>query len=113
MVLLQPGESTVMDVFLPHRPISRDRAQKLSKLTFEQQKQECKTFWRSRLEKASRIELPEKRITEMIEAGLLHLDLITYGCEPDGALAATIGDYPPNRLRDLPHSPIYGFDGLA
>lgn len=95
VVLLQPGESTVMDVFLPHRPISRDRAQKLSKLTFDQQKQECEKFWRSRLEKASHIELPEKRITEMIEAGLLHLDLITYGCEPDGALAATIGDYPP------------------
>ena len=95
VVLLQPGESTVMDVFLPHRPISRERAQHLSQATFEQQKQECKAFWQSKLEKASRIELPEKRITEMIQAGLLHLDLITYGREPDGALAATIGDYPP------------------
>ena len=95
VVLLQPGESTVMDVFLPHRPIPRGRAQELSKMTFERQKQECNTFWRSKLEKASRIELPEKRITEMIQAGLLHLDLITYGREPDGALAATIGDYPP------------------
>ncbi len=26
VVLLQPGESTVMDVFLPHRPIPRERA---------------------------------------------------------------------------------------
>ncbi len=95
VVLLQPGDSTVMDVFLPHRPISRERAQHLSQSTFEQQKQECKAFWQSKLEKASYIELPEKRITEMIQAGLLHLDLITYGQEPNGALAATIGDYPP------------------
>src|SRR5262249_1864125 len=41
------------------------------------------------------VELPEKRITEMVKAGLLHLDLITFGREPDGTLAATIGDYPP------------------
>ncbi|HEX4427539.1 MAG TPA: hypothetical protein VH079_19210, partial [Terriglobales bacterium] len=95
VVLLQPGESTVMDVFLPHRPIPRERAERLSRQTFEQQKDDCKTFWQSKLKKASTIELPEKRITEMIQAGLLHLDLITYGSEPEGALAATIGDYPP------------------
>ena len=69
VILLQPGESTVMDVFLPHRPISRERAQQLSHATFEQQKQECKAFWQSKLKDTSRIELPEKRITEMIQAG--------------------------------------------
>jgi len=95
VILLQPGESTVLDVVLPHRPIPRERAQQLSKATFEQQKDECKAFWQSKLKKASTIELPEKRITQMIQAGLLHLDLITYGREPEGALAATIGDYPP------------------
>jgi len=48
-----------------------------------------------KLAKSARVETPEVRITEMVQAGLLHLDLITYGQEPDGALAATIGDYPP------------------
>jgi hypothetical protein len=95
VILLHPGESTVLDVVLPHRPIPRERAEQLSKATFEQGKEECKTFWQSKLKKAATIELPEKRITQMIQAGLLHLDLITYGREPEGALAATIGDYPP------------------
>ena len=95
VILLQPGETTVMDIFLPHRPLSRTRAEELSQASFEQRYTECKAFWKSKLAKASRIETPEKRITEMIRAGLLHLDLITYGREPDGALAAMIGDYPP------------------
>ena len=42
---------------------------------------------------AAQIELPEKRITAMIRAGLLHLDLVTYGREPNGTLISTIGIY--------------------
>jgi hypothetical protein len=96
VILLQPGETTVLDVFLPHRPISLERAQELSKASFQQRHGECRTFWNSRLQQgASRIETPESRINQMIQAGLLHLDLVTYGREPDGSLAATIGDYPP------------------
>lgn len=95
VILLQPGESTVMDIILPHRPVLRHRAQQLSNINFAQRKHECTAFWKAKLAKAARVELPEKRITEMIQAGLLHLDLITYGREPNGVLAATIGDYPP------------------
>jgi hypothetical protein len=95
VILLQPGETATLDMFLPHRPVSRERAQELSKSDFLQRYQECKAFWKSKLERAAQIATPEKRINEMIQAGLLHLDLITYGKEPDGPLAATIGDYPP------------------
>ncbi len=96
VILLQPGETTVLDVFLPHRPISLERARELTKALFQQRHDECKAFWNSRLQQgAARIETPEPRINQMIQAGLLHLDLVTYGRQPDGALAATIGDYPP------------------
>ena len=37
--------------------------------------------------------MPEQRIDEMIRAGLLHLDLITYGSEPEGTVVPTIGVY--------------------
>ena len=95
VMLLQPGENVTMDVFLPHRPIARARAEGIAKSSFDQRYQECKAFWKSKLEKSAQIKTPEPRIREMIGAGLLHLDLITYGREPEGALAATIGDYPP------------------
>ncbi len=54
---------------------------------------ECKAFWQEKLKKAAQIHVPEKRIEEMIQAGLLHLDLITYGNEPDGTLVPAIGVY--------------------
>ncbi|MGH9511393.1 MAG: hypothetical protein ACRD2U_04585 [Terriglobales bacterium] len=95
VILLQPGETAVMDVILPHRPISHARAETLRNTSFEPRYGECKSFWKSKLGLSAHIELPEKRIEQMIQAGLLHLDLITYGREPAGALAATIGDYPP------------------
>ena len=95
VMLLQPGETAVMDVLLPHRPVSRERAELLSRALFDELLRECKAFWKLKLAKSARVETPEVRITEMVQAGLLHLDLITYGQEPDGALAATIGDYPP------------------
>ena len=41
-----------------------------------------------RLSSSAKIHLPEQRIEEMIKAGLQHLDLITYGREPQGTLAA-------------------------
>ena len=39
--------------------------------------------------------MPEPRVNEMMQAGLLHLDLVCYGLEPDGSVAATIGGYNP------------------
>ena len=40
-------------------------------------------------------ELSEPILDNMISAGLLHLDLVTYGRESDGTLAPTIGVYCP------------------
>ena len=94
-ILLEPGETAVMDVFLPHRPISRARAEELRQNSFEQFHEECESFWKSKLTNSAGIKVPEKRITEMVQAGLLHLDVITFGREPEGTLGATIGDYPP------------------
>jgi hypothetical protein len=110
-ILLQPGESATLDIFLPHRPITRDQAEQLASRSFDQLFSDCKTFWEAKLQSAARINLPESRITEMIRAGILHLDLISYGSEPNGALAATIGDYPPLGSESSPI--IHFFDSMG
>ena len=94
-VLVAPGEKATYELLLPHRPLSRDRAVQLAANRFEERHAGSRRFWQERLAKAARVELPEPRIQEMIRAGLLHLDLVAYGKEPDGPLAATIGVYSP------------------
>ena len=94
-VLVAPGEKATYELLLPHRPVSRERAVRLARNRFEERHAECRRFWLARLAKAARVELPEPRLQEMIHAGLLHLDLVAYGREPDGPLAATIGLYSP------------------
>lgn len=90
---LDPGETATLEIALPHRPISSERASKLAKATFAERYTECRQFWKKKLESAAQIKLPEQRFTEMLRAGLLHLDLVTYGLEPAGTLTATIGIY--------------------
>jgi len=92
-VELKPGETATFELYLPHRPISNERALKLAKTKFSDRLDECRAFWKSKLAVAAQIDLPEQRIKEMIQAGLLHLDLITYGQEPKGTLTSTIGIY--------------------
>jgi hypothetical protein len=94
-VLLRPRESATLEFCLPHRPISSERAATLLTLDFDQRLDGCRTFWRKKLEAAAHVHLPERRIEEMVQAGLLHLDLIAYGREPDGTLAPCIGVYAP------------------
>jgi len=94
-VLLAPGGSAVFDLILPHQPIPEDRALRLSAQDFEARRREARAFWRAKLDSAARVRLPEARIQEMLQAGLLHLDLVTYGLEPGGTLAPTIGIYGP------------------
>jgi hypothetical protein len=94
-VLVQPGGKAVYEFLLPHRPISRARATALAQQDFQQRLEECRQFWKSKLDAATRIKLPEKRIEEMIQAGLAHLDLICFGLEPHGTLAPMIGVYAP------------------
>lgn len=92
-ILLAPGEAVDIDVYVPHRPIPVERAERLRQASFEQRRAECRRFWTGKLATAARVWVPETRIREMIQAGLLHLDLITYGREPLGTLTPTIGRY--------------------
>jgi hypothetical protein len=94
-VLLKPGEEAKFEFLLPHEPLSEARARQLASCSFDKRLSECRDFWKEKLKKAATIALPEKRIQEMISAGLLHLDLITYGKEPNGTLAPSVGVYSP------------------
>ncbi|MBO0862343.1 MAG: hypothetical protein J2P21_28365 [Chloracidobacterium sp.] len=94
-VLLDPGETATFQFYLPHRPVSAERASILAKTDFNARLDECRGFWKQKLASAAQINLPEKRINEMVRAGLLHLDLITYGLEPADPIAPTIGVYSP------------------
>ena len=110
-ILLQPGEKAVFEFFLPHAPISNERALALLNQSFDEKFIECKTFWQTKLKKAAQIHLPEKRIGEMIQAGLLHLDLITYGNEPGGDLAPNVGYYGPIGTESAPIIQFYNSMG--
>ncbi|MFC5405353.1 hypothetical protein [Cohnella soli] len=92
-LLIKPGESAVIEFYLPHRPISRQRAVRLAEQNFSARLEECRKFWKDKLSLASSIHLPEQRLDEMVKAGLLHLDLVTYGLEPQETLVPTIGVY--------------------
>ena len=100
--LLQPGEKAEFDFFLPHTPISKDEAVALKKQSFEQKLNETRKYWKERRSTAARIRLPEKRIEDMLQAGLFHLDLITFGEEPNGALAPNVGSYSPIGTESAP-----------
>lgn len=110
-VLLQPGEKAVLEFYLPHSPVSRERAARLATLSFDQKYRESKDFWSGKLRKAAQITVPEKRVNEMIKAGLLHLDLITFGNEPDGTLAPNIGVYSPIGTESAPIIQYYASVG--
>ncbi len=94
-LLLKPGEPATVEVRLPHRPISLERARELAQQGFSERHQECRRFWQEKLASGGSIQLPERRITEMVKAGLLHLDLILYGREPNEPLAPSVGVYTP------------------
>lgn len=111
-VLLKPNETAVFEFCLPHNPIPKERALRLASQSFDERLIECKNFWNTKLNDAARIKLPEKRIEEMIQAGLLHLDLITYGNEPDGTLAPCIGVYSPIGTESSPIIQFYCSMGL-
>jgi hypothetical protein len=92
-ILLAPGEEATVDLFVPHRPISIERAEALSHQDFDARLEEARAYWQAKLDRAARVILPDERWNETIQAGLLHLDLVTYGLEPKGTLTAQIGIY--------------------
>ncbi len=101
-LLLRPGEEAVLEFCIPHAPIPRERAENLSQESFDERYRECRQFWRDKLREAPYISLPEKRIEEMMYAGLLHLDLVAYGKEPEGTIAPTVGVYAPIGTESAP-----------
>jgi len=94
-VLIQPNEKVTLEFYVPHSPISTERALALSKQSFDDKFKECKNFWLAKLNKGAQIHVPDKRIDEMIRAGALHLDLVSYANEPNGTLTPAIGVYSP------------------
>jgi hypothetical protein len=92
-ILLMPGESVVFEFYIPHSPITEERAALLREQDFQHRFQECLAFWEAKLSNTMEIKLPEPRIQEMMQAGFMHLDLISYGLEPDHTLVPTIGAY--------------------
>ncbi len=111
-ILLKPGEKAVFEFMLPHQPIPPARARELSVQSFAERYAECKFFWQEKLYHAARIKIPEKRIDEMIRAGLLHLDLIAYGKEPAGTLAPCVGVYSPIGTESSPIIQFFSSMGL-
>jgi hypothetical protein len=93
-ILLKPGQQAAFEFLIPHSPIPVARAARLAKADLGALLDQCRAFWRVRLAKAARISLPEQRIDEMLHAGLLHLDLVTFGLQK-GPLAPFIGVYCP------------------
>ncbi len=92
-ILLHPGESVELEFYLPNRPIPMERAAALAGRDMATRLEEARAFWREKLAGAARWTLPEARIDEMVRAGLLHLDLISYGREPSAPLLPAIGLY--------------------
>ena len=94
-VLLAPGEKVNYVFMIPHRPISAARASALARASFEEKLAECEAYWENKLKSMASFRLPEKRIEDMMRAGMLHCDIVAYGREPNGAVAPTIGIYSP------------------
>lgn len=111
-VLLKPGEKAVFEFLLPHSPVSRDRAVRLAGESFDDRLSDCRQFWKNKLRSSAEVSLPDRRINEMVKAGLLHLDLITYGQDPDGILAPCPGVYSPIGSESSPIIQFYSSMGL-
>jgi hypothetical protein len=94
-VLLMPGESIEYIFKIPHQPISAKRAAELAEQDYTEHFKACKNFWMNKISKMASLNIPEKRIDEMMKAGKLHLDLVCYGNEPDKAVAPVAGVYSP------------------
>ena len=112
-VLLQPGESLDVNYFIPHSPVTATRAEALAQRPYEELYAQCKTFWQKKLDAAAKIHVPEERINNMLRAGLLHLDLITYGDRYQGTLAPNVGVYSPIGTESAPIIQYYESLGLT
>ena len=106
-VLLQPGEKVDFEFYLFHTPVTWEKAETMADISFESKYRECKAYWKGKLGRAAQIEVPETRINNMIKSGLLHLDLITFGQQPNGPLATNVGIYSPIGTESAPIMQFY------
>jgi len=114
--LLQPGETITFDVRILHQPVSVARAKRLSSKSFEVKLLEARAYWDEKTLSHGNVMLPEPRISSMMEAGMHHLDMVTYGLEPDKTVAACIGVYCPIGSESAPiiqHFDSMGWHDLA
>lgn len=95
-VLLCPGERAVWEFYIPHAPVSVDRADAISTgFDFKLKLAEVRDFWRERLARTASFSIPEQPIDELLKAGVLHCDIAAIGREPEGPVGATVGWYTP------------------
>jgi len=110
-ILLPPGGSACFEFAVPHQPLPPGRAQRLARWDFDRRLEECRAFWRRKLRRGAQVSLPELRVQEMVQAGLLHLDLVAYGLEPRDTIAPAIGVYCPIGSESAPI--IQFFDSMG
>lgn len=111
-VLIPASDSVVFETLIPHRPVSADRIEGIAAENFDTRYAECRTFWNGKLSAGPRIDIPEPRVNEMVKAGILHLDLITYGQEPDKPLIPSIGHFAALAVESAPIMFTYDVMGL-
>ncbi|RIH67304.1 hypothetical protein D1164_01350 [Mariniphaga sediminis] len=106
-ILLLPGEKAEFDFFLPHTPVSKKRAYVIVNQSFEKRLNAARSYWKEKLDQAASISVPEKRIQEMFQAGLLHLDLVTYGNGYKDVVSTNVGVYSPIGTESSPIIQFY------
>ena len=94
VILLAPGETAQTEYRLLHEPATSDAAQKMLNTPFDTLLTQARIYWQTLLQRSATFTLPEKRISNMLQAGLLHLYSVTYG-ERKGTLAPCVGVYSP------------------
>ncbi|MHB1452733.1 MAG: hypothetical protein ACYCYM_02090 [Saccharofermentanales bacterium] len=94
-VLVPSGESVEYLFIIPHSPVDAVRADALKGKNHSVLLEECIEFWEKQSENLMKVDLPEKRIENMMKAGIYHLDLLCFGKEPDEPVAPAIGVYSP------------------
>ncbi len=95
---------------MPHAPRPAEAHCDLFNRDFDTLHAEASAYWNRKLTTAATISLPEQRIDEVARAGLLHLDMITYG-QREGTLGPAVGSYSPIGTESAPI--IQYFDSMG
>lgn len=95
-VLLLPGEERCIEIWVPHLPVSKERALALSAQNFDEHLEAAKKHWLALGSTAARFHIPETAIAERVKAGLMHLEtLLTGPNDKSSPLLACCGIYTP------------------